>query len=188
MGGTVPGIISRRAVRLSVLLLTCSLTLLCWERSQLSNGFSLVVGDWLDGRIQASIVAHWYNALRGLESWNNTAYFYPWADTLGYNDGYFLYGVVASVFRYVGVDPFLSVDLANLVIRGICFLACYLFAVEMVVVFVEVVVEVGDVVVELVDVLELVVVESVVVGATVVDVVVDVDVVGAVDAQPPHGW
>jgi hypothetical protein len=132
MGGTVPGIISRRAVRLSLLLLACLLTLLCWERSQLSNGFSLVVSDWLDGRIQASIIAHWYNVFRGLESWNSTAFFYPWSGTLGYNDGYFLYGVVASVFRHFGVDPFLSVDLTNLVIRGIGFLACYLFAVDVV--------------------------------------------------------
>jgi hypothetical protein len=90
----------------------------------------VVIGDWLDGRIQVSITEHWFNVFRGMERWNDMAYFYPWHDTLGYNDGYLLYGMFYAGFRALGADPFIAFEFTLGAIRAIGFLACCLFAID----------------------------------------------------------
>ncbi len=110
--------------------LACALCVLCVFRVQVAGGFARLNGDWLDGRIQVSIAEHWFNVLRGVEPWNATAYFYPVPDTLGYNDGYLLNGLLHALFRLGGADPFLAFELANVTIRAIGFLAMAQFAAE----------------------------------------------------------
>ena len=94
----------------------------------IAGGFATTLSDNLDGFIQVAIVEHWYNVVRGLEPWNQPAYFYPWPDTLGYNDAYLIYGLLTVPLRYLGVDPLTSLDAAIAVLRAIGFFACYLFA------------------------------------------------------------
>lgn len=100
-------------------------------RIQIETRFTLVTGDIYDGRIEVSLLQHWFNVLRGLEHWNRTAYFYPLPDTLGFNDGYLLYGLVFSLFRFAGVEPMLASDLVNIVIRLAGYAGFILMATEL---------------------------------------------------------
>ncbi len=116
-------------IRWLVRLLACLLALACVFHNEIGNSFSVLLGDALDGQIQTSILQHWYNVFRGLEDWNTTAYFYPWKNTLGYNDGYFIPGILFSITRFFGSDPFLASEIASIALRAIGFFAFEAFAV-----------------------------------------------------------
>jgi hypothetical protein len=94
-------------------------------RYQLSNGFTLLLGDRHDAVIALSILEHWPNVLHGLSPWNQTDYFHPVPGTLGYNDGYLLFGLLHAGFRAMGADPFLSGELVNVTTRIIGSLGVY---------------------------------------------------------------
>lgn len=95
-------------------------------RIQIGDGFSRVFGEpGADGIIEDALVEHWNNVIRGLSSWSEPDYFLPYRNTLGYNDGYFLYGMIGSVFRTIGFDPFLSSELVNVTIKTIGFIAFF---------------------------------------------------------------
>ncbi|MDN3565487.1 hypothetical protein QWZ14_14060 [Paeniroseomonas aquatica] len=97
-------------------------------RNQLGNGFTLLLGDRHDAVIELAILEHWANVLRGLSPWNLTDYFHPVPGTLGYNDGYLLFGLLHAGFRGLGADPFLSGELVNASTRAIGFAATYALA------------------------------------------------------------
>jgi hypothetical protein len=90
--------------------------------------FGSLFGDSIDGMIETSILEHWWNVIRGFTRWRQTFYFYPTRGTLGYNDGYLLYGVVYSIFRAGGLDPFLSSELVNMVMKAVGFIGFAAFA------------------------------------------------------------
>ena len=113
----------RRSVRWAIRLLAIAFTMAYVCRVEIGNGFSTLIGDPLDGLIQSSIMQHWYNVFSGLEPWDTTAYFFPHTGTLGYNDGFFINGILFSGFRIVGADPFLASELASDTIRAIGFVA-----------------------------------------------------------------
>ncbi|MDB5375348.1 MAG: hypothetical protein JWP04_3990, partial [Belnapia sp.] len=94
-------------------------------RNQLGSGFTLLLGDRHDAVIELSILEHWANVLRGLSPWNVTDYFFPVPGTLGYNDGYLLFGLLHAGFRALGADPFLSGELVNATTRAIGFAGTY---------------------------------------------------------------
>ena len=100
----------------------------CFFRVPILSGFSHLFGDAFDGRIETTILEHWFAVLRGYEPWNRVAYFYPVPDSLGYNDGYLLYGLLHSGFRALGVDPFLSSEFVNLCVHFAGFVFFVLFA------------------------------------------------------------
>jgi hypothetical protein len=97
-------------------------------RNELRNGFTTLMTDRYDGDIEISLLEHWYNVFRGYEAWHTPIFFAPTRRTLGYNDGYFLYGVIHSVFRAAGLDPFISTDLVAWVMRLAGFAGFFLFA------------------------------------------------------------
>ncbi len=66
-----------------------------------------------DGTIELSILEHWFAVLRGAEAWHTTGYFHPHLGTLAYNDGYFLLGIVYALPRWLGVNPYVSAELAH---------------------------------------------------------------------------
>ncbi|TCZ55000.1 hypothetical protein [Roseicella aquatilis] len=112
-----------RPARMLVAALCGALCLGFFFRGQIGNGFTLLLGDRHDGVIALSILEHWTNALRGIEPWDHTAYFFPVPATLGYNDGYLLFGLLHAGFRALGADPFLSGELVNIATRAIGFAA-----------------------------------------------------------------
>lgn len=112
-------------LRRAVILLVGIACLAVFFRSQLLNGFTLLLGDRHDAVIELAILEHWSNVLAGAEAWNRTAYFWPVAGTLGYNDGYLGFGLPYALFRALGADPFLAGELVNITLRGLGFLGAY---------------------------------------------------------------
>jgi len=97
-------------------------------RANLQNGFSYVLSDVYDNSIEIAILEHWHNVLHGLAHWSTTNYFYPYSGTLGYNDGYFLYGIAYSLFRDTGADPYLANVFVNMVMKTFAFSSFFVFA------------------------------------------------------------
>ncbi len=96
-------------------------------RPQIVSQFDFLFGDRYDGMIELAILEHWFNVWKGLSSWHTTFYFFPYKGTLGYNEGFFLFGIPYSVFRSFGIEPFLSSELVNIVLRGLAFVAFHAF-------------------------------------------------------------
>jgi hypothetical protein len=117
-----------RYAKAAALIGVMVLTGLVFYRVPISNGFSGLWGDHFDGGIEAAIMEHWYNVVRGYSPWMKTFYFYPATDTIGYNDGFLLYGLIYSVFRPMGYDMFVSAELADMVVRAVGFVSFYLSA------------------------------------------------------------
>ena len=86
----------------------------------------MLSGSRWDGTIEAMLLKHWENYFNGKSSWNTVGYFYPFKDTLGYNDGYFLYGVAYTLFRYLGGDIILSSELVNVTLKTLGFIGFYI--------------------------------------------------------------
>ena len=96
-------------------------------KAQIASGFSVLLSDRYDGFIQCAILEHWRNVWAGVEPWRTAIYFYPYKGTLGYNDGFFLYGLPYSLFRWAGLDPFLANELTTVTIRATAFVGAELF-------------------------------------------------------------
>lgn len=95
-------------------------------RVQILNNFSVLYGDSYDATIAAVILEHWFNVFRGESHWSQLYYFYPYMNTLAQTDGYFLIGVLYSVFRAFGFDIYLASEWSNIAIRAIGFIAFFL--------------------------------------------------------------
>lgn len=95
-------------------------------RVQILSNFDLLSGNRYDQVIETAILEHWFNVFRGLNHWSEPKYYHPFDLTLGYNDGYFLYGAAYSVFRAVGLDPFLTGDCVAIVVRFVGYFGFYL--------------------------------------------------------------
>lgn len=106
---------------LMLVILACSLTIITIFHSLFFSGFNILLGDRYDALIQTNLFLHWYNVFFGNSKWDVVGYFYPFGNTLGYNDGYFIYGVIYTIFRFLSFDIFLSTDLVNISIKVIGF-------------------------------------------------------------------
>ncbi len=106
------------------LALTYVAAMLLFFRKVIASGFDQGFSDRADGIIEISILEHWRNVLAGASTWNVTNYFHPYPATLGYNDGYFLYGLVYAAWRLVA-DPFLADTLNIATFKTIGFFAAY---------------------------------------------------------------
>lgn len=100
------------------------IAMLLFFREPLASGFDLGFGERGDGMIEITILEHWRNVLSGVSHWNATFYFHPYVNTLGYNDGYFLYGVSYAFWRLF-FDPFHADTLNILTLKTIGFVAAY---------------------------------------------------------------
>lgn len=89
---------------------------------QIHSGFTQIMGDPYDGVIENTLVSHWFWVLGLQRHWNEVGYFYPHTDTLGYNDGYFLFGVIAAWFRLFGLNPFGAAEAAHMLFKAIGFI------------------------------------------------------------------
>ncbi len=96
-------------------------------RVPIASGFDLGFGDRGDALIEMTILEHWRNVWAGVSAWNSGFYFHPYGGTLGYNDGYFLYGLSYSFWRLFA-DPFHADTLNILTFKTIGFVAAYALA------------------------------------------------------------
>ncbi|MBV8061527.1 MAG: hypothetical protein JO126_03205 [Alphaproteobacteria bacterium] len=93
--------------------------------AQILGHGQLLFGNRYDAVIEAALLEHWWNALRGLQHWSDAALFYPYIGTLGYNDAFFLYGLLYAPFRAMGLDPFLAMEGVNVTIKFVGYFASY---------------------------------------------------------------
>jgi hypothetical protein len=105
----------------AIVLIVATVVLFVFFRQQFLSHFSLLSSDRYDGVIQVALLEHWFNVARGFSHWASPNYFFPYEKVLGYNEGLFLYGLIYSVFRFFSIDPFLSGELVNIVIKAIGF-------------------------------------------------------------------
>lgn len=109
-----------------------SLTVIAWllgtcifYRSVFVSFFHRIIGDPGDGQLIISLHEHWYRVLRGLESWNETIFFYPVQNSLGYSDTFLFTGILYSGLRHLGADPFIALQGVLFLLTTIGFWAMY---------------------------------------------------------------
>ena len=117
----------RSVIRTSAFVSVAVLSMAIFFRVSLISHFTALWGNDLDGGIEAAILEHWNNVLHGTEDWNRTSYFYPHADTLGYDDGYLLYGLMDAVVRSFGANVFAAPALVDMSVKVIGFAAMFVF-------------------------------------------------------------
>lgn len=126
---TVPTL-RRRGLQVAGVAVVAVLSVGLFFRYDLTTGFNLLFGDRYDGMIETTILEHWFNVVRGVSHWSQTLYFFPVAATLGYNDGYLVFGAIYSVFRGLGADPFLASELVDIAVKLLGFVGFHVFAVR----------------------------------------------------------
>lgn len=99
-------------------------SLLLFFRMSALSGFDRGFSDRADGIIEISLLEHWRNVLVGAARWDMPGYFHPYPATLGYNDGYLLYGVDYAFWRLFA-DPMLADTLNLATFKSIGFFAAY---------------------------------------------------------------
>lgn len=119
---------SHQLQRFFLLGITLAFCLSILSRYQLLNGFSLLQGDRYDAVIAATILEHWFHVFTNEASWTQVNYFYPYTKTIAQTDAYFLVGVAYFPFRLLGLDPLLSSEFANLLIKSCGFFGAYLLS------------------------------------------------------------
>lgn len=105
------------AVNKLIPIAACIASVLVFFRIQVRTNLHIVFGDRSDGLIQITILEHWWNVVRGKADWATTFFFYPTRGSLGYNDGYLIFGLIYSIFRAAGMDQLLSSDFTNMTIK-----------------------------------------------------------------------
>jgi hypothetical protein len=111
-----------------VALVVAAVASVAWFfRFHILSGLTRFSGDSYDGMIEVSILQHWDNVFHGLEPWNRLAYFQPAANSLGYNDGYLLYGVLYALARVAGLPLVAAAETVNVAMKLIGFAGMYLF-------------------------------------------------------------
>lgn len=111
--------------RLLLLLIFCAVVIIILFHTLFFSGFNILLGDRFDTLIETNILHHWHNVIQGKSEWDTVGYFYPYDNTLGYNDGYFIYGLFYSIFRFLGFDLFISTELVNILLKIIGFYSFY---------------------------------------------------------------
>jgi hypothetical protein len=75
-------------------------------RGWLFSGFDGAFGDEEDGYLALALIEHWRHVLSGAVHWTDLLIFYPARGTLGYSDGFLLFGLAHAPLRLLGVDTF----------------------------------------------------------------------------------
>jgi hypothetical protein len=76
-----------------------------------------VSGDLFDARIMIAMLEHWKNVLELTEDPLTPIYFHPFQFTIAYNDGNMAGGVIYTVLRWLGRDPFSAYELMIWIVR-----------------------------------------------------------------------
>lgn len=90
---------------------------------QFYSGFGIIFGDEFDANIEVFLTSHWFGWFFDGRNWNEPLYFYPHANTLGYNDGYFMYGIISIPFRLIGLDVITSQEMVHVTVKLIGFIS-----------------------------------------------------------------
>ena len=98
-------------------ILVCLVGIFFVYHPAILSHFAVVSGSWTDAKIMITTLEHWYNVLQFAEHPTRPLYFFPFQNTIAYNDALLVSGMIYSVFRFFGADPFLAYELNNIVLR-----------------------------------------------------------------------
>ena len=79
-----------------------------WLSFRNMYGTEQLFGDLGDGRLTNLITEHWYRFFRGEASFADLGIFYPAQNTLAYSDMFLGFGIIHSLFRFLGMDMYLA--------------------------------------------------------------------------------
>lgn len=94
-------------------------------RAQAASAFDHMIGDGGDARLIVLLHEHWVNVLRGHEPWRDPGFFHPVTNVLGHSDTFLINQVFYLPLRLVGLDPFLSFQLALVALNLVGYTAFY---------------------------------------------------------------
>ena len=116
-------------MNLITFLISLTVTLLLIYRYQILNGFEVLLGNnTYDNTIHTAILEHWFNVFKGVNSWSEVNYFFPYSKTIAQTDAYFLISIFYIPFRLLKIDPYLSTELAGVCLKIIGFVSAYIFS------------------------------------------------------------
>lgn len=75
-------------------------------RNVMGNG--KLFGDSGDGRLTMLFAEHWFRFFTGKEAFPDLMMFFPTNGTLGFSDMMLGFGIIHSLFRFIGIDMYLS--------------------------------------------------------------------------------
>lgn len=93
---------------------------------QLVSRFDMFPGDRGDARLVTFLLEHWYQVLRGNNSWLSPPMFYPVKGTIGYADLVIGYAVPYSLLRALGLDMLYATEVAIIFISFANYFVCYI--------------------------------------------------------------
>ncbi len=92
---------------------------------QFASRFDLFPGDRGDGRLVTFLVEHWYQVVKGNNSWLSPPMFYPVKGTIGYADLMIGHAFPYTILRAIGLDMFHASELAIILLNFANFFVCY---------------------------------------------------------------
>ncbi|MBQ6342444.1 MAG: hypothetical protein IJI41_04920 [Anaerolineaceae bacterium] len=75
-------------------------------RNVIFTNTGALFGDRGDGRLTTLLAEHWYKFFRGEEKFSELTMFYPIDGVIGYTDLLFMYGMIHSILRTIGLNMF----------------------------------------------------------------------------------
>ena len=119
--------ISRRRLTDSALVVGIwLLSLAVFFREFVFSGFNRIQIRGGDSDIGYFTQEHWYRWLSGSADWRSPTLFHPVRGTLGYTDAQFLYLPPYAIFRWMGADMFVALQLVAMVLTTIGYFSTYL--------------------------------------------------------------
>lgn len=102
------------------------LTLWLFHIPQFASNFDTFPGDRGDARLIAYLLEHWHQVFRGVAvDWRSPGMFYPVPGTLGYADLLFVYGVVHSALRTLGLGIFEAAEFTIILFNFLNYIVCF---------------------------------------------------------------
>lgn len=93
---------------------------------QFSSRFDLFPGDRGDARLVAYLLEHWFQFIKGNNSWLSPPMFYPVKGALGYADLLLGYAVPYSVLRAFGLGIFEASEFTIILLNFANYLVCFI--------------------------------------------------------------
>ena len=111
----------KKTIYYAALLCAGFLSIYLFFYRQFNSNFSVIFSDPYDGVIEAVLVGHWYKVVSLIHHWNQPFFFYPYEDTLGYNDSYLIYGLLSLPFRFMGINIITAQEYVHVIVKTIGF-------------------------------------------------------------------
>lgn len=92
---------------------------------QFASRFDLFPGDRGDARLVAYLLEHWYQVIKGNNSWLSPPMFYPVKGTLGYADLLLGYVLPYSMLRTVGLGIFEAAEFTIILLNFLNYFVCF---------------------------------------------------------------